>query len=147
MTVSQTVVNSTGNTMENGDVSVEYSIGEISINTLSANQDVATQGLLQPIFLVKGCNLLRFIPNAFTPNGDRLNDGFGVKGWPETKSFELCVYNRWGELVFKTTNVFERWNGEWKGKPQPIGTYVYTIKAQTASCGTVQEKGTVTLIR
>ncbi|KAM3091643.1 gliding motility-associated C-terminal domain-containing protein [Phormidesmis sp. 146-12] len=144
---SQTLVNTSGNTVQNGAISVEYSIGEIGITTLSANQTYATQGLLQPIYKFKDCNLLQFIPNAFTPNKDNLNDAFGVKNWPAATFFELCVYNRWGELVFKTTSLSDTWNGEYKGKPQPVGTYVYTVKASTAACGFIVNNGTITLIR
>ena len=146
-TISQTLVNTTGSSIQNSSISVEYSIGEIGITTLVANQEYITQGLLEPIVKFKDCNLLHFIPNVFTPNKDNLNDYFGVKGWPATSSFELCVYNRWGELVFRTTDPSESWNGEIKGQPQPVGIYVYTIKANTAPCGSIQNKGTITLIR
>lgn len=144
---SQTLVNSTGNTVQNSNISIEYSIGEIGVTTLPGNQDYATQGLLQPILQLKDCNLLRFLPNAFTPNKDNLNDCFGVKNWPATTSFELCIYNRWGQLVFKTNNILECWNGEFKQQPQPSGTYVYTIKATTPTCGSLSNKGTITIIR
>ena len=144
---SQTLINSTGNTIQNNTISVEYSIGEIGITTLSENQNYITQGLLQPIFQFKDCNLLHFIPNAFTPNKDNLNDCFGIKNWPSTSSFELRVYNRWGQLVFKTTNILECWNGDFNGKPQPYDTYVYMIKAEGTPCGPILSKGTVTLIR
>jgi len=131
----------------NNSVSVEYSIGEISVTTLAGNQHYITQGILQPVFLFKDCNILQLIPNAFTPNGDHLNDCFGVQNWPATSSFELCVYNRWGQLVFRTTNIMECWNGNFKGQPQPTGTYVYSIRANTIICGESSGKGYVTLIR
>jgi gliding motility-associated-like protein len=146
-TFSQTVLNTSGQTLQNTSVSVEYSIGEISIATVSGSQQYATQGLLQPILLLKDCNLLNFIPSAFTPNKDNLNDCFGIKNWPATSSFELCIYNRWGEMVFQSTNMLGCWNGEFRGQPQPTGTYVYTIKANTSTCGFVTNKGTVTIIR
>jgi len=144
---SQAVVNSTGSTIQNNNFNIEYSIGEISIATLSGNQDYATQGVLQPIIKFKDCNLLHLIPSAFTPNHDNLNDYFGVKNWPVTSSFELCIYNRWGQLVFKTNNVLECWKGESNRQPQPTGTYVYTIKASTSTCGAIATKGTITIIR
>lgn len=144
---SQTLINSTGHTIENNAISVEYSIGELGITTLSGNGDYVTQGFLQPIFLFKDCNILQFIPNAFTPNRDNLNDCFGVKNWPITTSFELSVYNRWGNLVFKSNNKLEWWSGDKNGEPQPTGTYLYIIKANTTLCGQSSYRGTITLIR
>lgn len=146
-TTAQSLVNTTGETIQNSSISIEYAIGEISITTLTNNQNSLTQGLLQPVLYSKDCNLLQFIPNAFTPNKDNLNDCFGVRNWPGATSFDLRVYNRWGQLVFRATTLSECWNGEFKGQPQPIGTYVYTLKATTGSCGVVVNKGTVTLIR
>lgn len=145
--LGQTVVNTSGNTIQNNSISVEYAIGEIGIATLSGNQYHSTEGVLQPIFRFKDCNLLHFVPNGFTPNRDNLNDCFGVKNWPDASSFELSIFNRWGQLVFKTTNVLECWNGAFKGREQPADTYVYMIKANTPSCGPITKKGTITLIR
>ena len=144
---SQTVVNSTGNTIHSSTVSVEYSIGEIGITTLADNKNNITQGLLHPTIRFKDCNLLNLIPNAFTPNQDNVNDCFGVKNWPVTSSYQLNVYNRWGMLVFKTNNILECWTGEINGVKQEMGAYVYMIKANTAACGQITHKGTVLLIR
>lgn len=146
-TFTQTIINSTGNTLYNNNVNIEYSIGEISITTISDNTYQITQGLLQPIFHFKDCNLLNLIPTAFTPNGDNLNDCFGVKKWPATTSYELSVYNRFGQRLFKTDNIVECWNGNFNGIQQPMGTYVYSIKANTAACGQITNKGTIVLIR
>lgn len=144
---SQTVVNSTGNTIQSSTISIEYSVGEIGITTLVGNENNITQGLLQPIIRFKDCNLLHLIPNAFTPNHDNVNDCFGVKNWPVTSSYQLNVYNRWGMLVFKTNNILECWNGEINGAKQEMGAYVYMIKANTSACGQITHKGTVLLIR
>ncbi|HVG17303.1 MAG TPA: gliding motility-associated C-terminal domain-containing protein [Chitinophagaceae bacterium] len=146
-TFSQSLLNSTGTTLHTGAVSVEYSIGEIGITTLSGSLQYTTQGFHQPIIEFKDCNLIRFLPNAITPNNDNLNDCFGVKNWPTTSSFELSIFNRGGELVFKTSNPLECWNGEFRNHLQPSGTFVYLIKANTTTCGPVSSKGTVTIIR
>ena len=145
--LSQTLINSTGGAIVKGNSSVEYSIGEISTSTLSGNIYHSTQGLLQPVFQFKSCNVLKLIPTAFTPNGDNLNDCFGVKKWPVTAAYELCIYNRWGQRVFKTTNILECWNGTFNGVLQPMDAYVYTLKATTAACGQISHKGTIVLIR
>lgn len=69
------------------------------------------------------------LPNAFTPNGDGQNDLFTPYSYCFIKSIDLLVYNRWGELVFKTSDPDINWNGEnLKGKELAAGTYFYTCK-------------------
>lgn len=86
------------------------------------------------------------IPSAFTPNNDGNNDCFGLKYWGRITSLEMKVFNRWGQLVFSTSDPGACWDGTLRGTPQPAGTYVYQVKATTA-CGTAFRKGTVMLIR
>lgn len=146
-TAAQVLLNSTGYNLKNNSISIEYSIGEISISTLGNIETVTTQGLLQPFYVLKDCNVFNYIPTGFSPNNDNLNDCFGVRHWPFTKSFELSVFNRWGQLVFTTNNAKECWNGKFQGQTQPTGIYVYIIKAYTEICGTITHKGTITLLR
>ncbi|MBS4064552.1 MAG: gliding motility-associated C-terminal domain-containing protein [Chitinophagaceae bacterium] len=87
-----------------------------------------------------------YLPNAFTPNKDGLNDCFGVKNWGLITEFKLAVYNRWGEEVFYTTNPSNCWDGTYKGVQQNPGNYVYHIKA-VSLCGIVERKGNLALIR
>lgn len=89
-----------------------------------------------------------YIPNAFTPNNDGINDCFGLKHWGGMEEFELSIYNRWGERVFLSKNPSDCWNGILKGILQPPGTYIYLVKVKS-SCtnGVVQRKGHITLIR
>ena len=65
------------------------------------------------------------MPNAFTPNGDGKNDNFYpvIKGDEETVT-AFTIYNRWGQLIHNST---DPWDGKFKGKEQPAGTYVYYI--------------------
>jgi gliding motility-associated-like protein len=86
------------------------------------------------------------VPNAFSPNGDGKNDCFGVRHWGAVKNFQLAVYNRWGEIVFTTTEVSKCWDGITKGKVEGSATFVYVITADT-QCGKVLRKGYVNLIR
>jgi gliding motility-associated-like protein len=86
------------------------------------------------------------LPGAFTPNGDGLNDCFGIQGWGKVNIINFAVYNRWGERVWSTTNPNDCWNGFYKGVKQPGAAYVYYIRANSF-CGPVFRKGTVILIR
>ncbi len=145
--VCQSVINSTGTSVQGSSVNFEYSIGEIAITTLSSTNNKITQGLLQPLIVFKDCNFLQFIPSAFTPNNDSKNDCFGISSWPATTSFSLSIYNRWGQMIFSTTKSDDCWNGEFNGQLQATGVYVYIIKATLVTCGSVMKKGTVLLIR
>jgi len=86
------------------------------------------------------------IPTAFTPNNDGLNDCFGIKYWGNVTNLQFSIYNRWGKRIFYTTDVSKCWDGTFNGAKQPIGTFIYEIKAGTI-CGFVQRKGTFILIR
>ena len=86
------------------------------------------------------------MPNAFTPNGDGLNDCFGVQQWGYITELDFSVYDRFGLMIFHTTNPSDCWNGTYKGILQSSGTFVYQIRAKTL-CGSVYRKGTVVLIR
>ena len=87
------------------------------------------------------------LPNAFTPNRDGHNDCFGLQRAARTiDNLEFSVFNRMGQLVFHTTNPGDCWDGTFKGQQQPTGAYVYIIKG-TASCGAIDQKGTVMLVR
>jgi gliding motility-associated-like protein len=86
------------------------------------------------------------VPSAFTPNRDGLNDCFGVKHWGPVKDFEMIIYNRWGQMMFYSTNPNNCWDGTYAGKDLGTATYVYVIKATTI-CGPVLRKGTIVLVR
>ncbi|MBS1606955.1 MAG: gliding motility-associated C-terminal domain-containing protein, partial [Bacteroidetes bacterium] len=97
--------------------------------------------------IVKAAGANAFVvPNAFTPNGDGHNDCFGVTRWGAVRLEELAVFDRWGERVFATKNPSDCWDGSYRGRPLPTGSYVYIIKAWTF-CGEVTRQGIVMLIR
>jgi gliding motility-associated-like protein len=86
------------------------------------------------------------VPNVFTPNGDRANDLFAVKGVNIT-SFECSIFNRWGKLVFSSSDVMNSWDGKINGSPADEGTYFYMIKASGAVGGDIKKQGYVSLFR
>jgi gliding motility-associated-like protein len=94
-----------------------------------------------------------FIPSAFTPNKDNLNDYFYVlAGESVTKISSFQVYNRWGEKVFSRENTLPNiphlgWDGKLKGYPAIPGVYVYLITAEFVNGTQKQYKGTVVLIQ
>lgn len=86
-----------------------------------------------------------YIPNAFSPNGDGLNDVFGVKGHGVTE-FDLKVYDRWGEMIFQSSDPNLGWDGTYKGRLAQHGVYVYEVTASNETSSKFHKKGTVTLV-
>lgn len=93
-----------------------------------------------------------FIPNAFTPTGDKLNDVFKpmsmylcVKGLGEDYFF--TIYDRWGHKMFETTDPNQGWDGTWEGQPALEGVYIYFMKAIGFDRHNYFLKGNVTLLR
>ena len=88
-----------------------------------------------------------YIPNAFTPNGDGINDYFRAipPGIAKTNYFK--IFNRWGQLVFETHDYLKGWDGTYIGKPQPNGAYVWIIQGIDKFGKIIEMKGTVMLIR
>ena len=87
------------------------------------------------------------LPEAFTPNGDGINDKIFVKGWGIDNLITFKVYNRWGELVFQTDDIEEGWNGIYKNQPQNPGAYSYYVKAESYTGEVASRKGMFNLIR
>jgi gliding motility-associated-like protein len=67
-----------------------------------------------------------YVPNTFTPNGDGINDFFTIKG-KEIKTFQLYIFNRWGELIFESDNMDYQWDGAHNGRQVLIDTYVWKV--------------------
>ncbi len=105
--------------------------------------------LCKPVY-VKGVNL-GYIPNAFTPDGDGINDVFmPVLSEIKADGFSMQIFNRWGELIYETNDPDEGWNGITNmGEPAPAGMYVYKIKAATAFVHgrNIDETGRITVLR
>jgi gliding motility-associated-like protein len=92
------------------------------------------------------------MPTAFTPNGDGVNDYIAPRAFGVTK-MDFRVYNRWGQLVFQSndpqiTYVQQKgWDGTYKGKPQPMDAYAYTLHVVFNDDTEATKQGSITLIR
>ena len=87
-----------------------------------------------------------FIPNAFTPNDDGVNDVFYIPDANLTK-FDFSFFDRWGNRVYHTNKSDFRWNGSAKGRTIPTGIYVFVLDAATANNTPVKRSGTITVVR
>ncbi|CAN5629061.1 hypothetical protein BH10BAC2_BH10BAC2_13740 [soil metagenome] len=88
-----------------------------------------------------------FVPTGFTPNGDGKNDILRpiITGIQRVELFN--IYNRWGQLIFTTSENGKGWNGSINGMPQQAGTYVWMVKAIDYNGAPYFQKGTVTIVR
>jgi gliding motility-associated-like protein len=93
---------------------------------------------------VDGVNL--FIPDAFTPNGDGVNDIHYVYGGP-LSSMKIIIFNRWGEKIFESTDQNFGWDGTYMGKLVNPGVYVYYFEGEPTDGSDVSQKGSITVIR
>ena len=85
-------------------------------------------------------------PNAFTPNGDGLNDTFQILA-TSVKEFHLAIYDRWGQQVFETTDITQGWDGTFKGTPSPAEVYTYFFSITYLDGKVTSREGSVTLFR
>ncbi|RMF02804.1 MAG: hypothetical protein D6772_03025, partial [Bacteroidetes bacterium] len=86
------------------------------------------------------------IPNLFSPNGDQTNDVFGVFTPVRLDDYQCKVFNRWGQLVFTSTDPTEFWTGDFQGEPAPADYYIYAIEFKVGD-RVVKERGGLTLVR
>jgi gliding motility-associated-like protein len=87
-----------------------------------------------------------FLPNAFSPNGDGQNDVYYVRGnCIATLQFE--IYNRWGELVFSTTDHTIGWDGTWREKECETAVFTYFLKATMLDGTEVEKQGNISLVK
>ncbi|MGZ3932171.1 MAG: T9SS type B sorting domain-containing protein, partial [Bacteroidia bacterium] len=90
-----------------------------------------------------------WVPNAFTPNGDGLNDIFYAKGYGITK-FNMDIFDRWGEKVFSATDINDAWDGIYQHRGQNTieeGVYTWQIRVTNVFGKAKELSGHVTLIK
>lgn len=87
------------------------------------------------------------VPNAFSPNGDGLNDTWGISVAGIFKISYLKIFNRWGQPVFETRDPAFRWNGTQKGQPLPVGTYYWILQGTDHLGAPISQKGPVIIVR
>jgi gliding motility-associated-like protein len=100
------------------------------------------------IIKVRDCEPL-IVPNAFTPNGDNIDDNFMILNPNDYyRLIRMEIYNRWGELVYATNDKNNKgWDGMYRGASQEVGTYIYHITAECGGGKLLNLKGDVTLLK
>ncbi|MFZ9956754.1 MAG: gliding motility-associated C-terminal domain-containing protein [Flavobacteriales bacterium] len=88
-----------------------------------------------------------YVPNAFTPNNDGLNEAFYFRSI-SVAEFELLIFNRWGELIFTSNNINQGWDGTYNGREAQIDVYVWKVRYKREHTSIWEEEiGRVSLIR
>lgn len=101
----------------------------------------------ETVKIAKGCYI--DIPNAFTPNGDGVNDYFFPRQLlsKDLSAFQMQIFNRWGQMIFETASLDGRgWDGRFNGVEQPQGAYLYIITAEISG-HSEHYRGNVTLLK
>ncbi len=146
-----------------GEDEILWDLGDLSTSTEQEFQytysDTGTYVVNLTVTTINGCvdelstevvvlPVINFsVPNAFTPDGDGLNDTFFFGGFGILeRDFEFLVFNRWGEVVYETRS-FVPWDGTVGGKQAPVGVYAYHIRYKDTLGGSNLKLGHVSLLR
>ena len=126
------------NAIFSGTDDVQYTIDITDKHTCVTTDTVKVQVVKNPGV---------YMPTAFTPNGDGLND-FAIPYLIGMKQLtKFTVYNRWGNIVFSTSASNKGWDGKYNGVDQPVGVYVWMIEYVTVDEKPAAQKGFITIIR
>jgi len=136
------------NLWSTSDTTASLKVVHPGIYSLTVSMESLGCSTKESIEIKKGCYI--DIPNAFTPDGDGENDYFFPRQLlsEQLTKFQMSIFNRWGQLIFKTENINGRgWDGKFNGKNQPQGVYLYLIQAEINGMREEKYQGNVTLIR
>ncbi len=137
-----------GSTSNMANPSHQYTQAGTYKITLTAYQSTAcSNSITEGTLTIGGSgNGATFIPNAFTPNGDGINDDFAVT-ISNITSFHIQIFDRYGQKLFESTDISNRWNGTSGGKKLPQGTYYYLISTVGQGGKAATLSGYVLLVR
>lgn len=130
-------------TGEESPVHTYETIGWMHVCIVASN-DACSDTSCRDIFI--SYNALIGVPNAFSPNGDGVNDRVKVEG-KGIVELTFRIFNRWGEKVFETHDKNIGWDGYYKGVLQEMEVYTYAVEAKLINGETVPLKGNITLLR
>ena len=120
--------------LENFENDALFYIRAISDNGLESNSNIVSIPISSKIF----------IPTAFSPNNDGTNEYFEVFGNTKTfLSFEIFVYNKWGQIIYQSADKNFKWDGKFKGKAIPKGIYSYLIDGLSSRKESISKQGLI----
>jgi gliding motility-associated-like protein len=119
-------------------------VGSGSTGAVSLTTPGGTASLDGFRFLLYPPNFIPQIINAFSPNGDGINDVWLVRFLQDYPNATVQIVNRYGQVVFFSTGYSQPWDGKFKGQPLPVGTYYYLINLRN---GNPTIAGSVTIVK
>jgi gliding motility-associated-like protein len=118
-----------------------YTINLMVTTVHGCTDEVSRQLIVEPDFMF-------YVPNAFTPNDNGRNDGFrGYGEGVDWSTYQMSIFDRWGELIYYTENIDEPWDGTYKGAPVELAVYVWKIELVDLKGNDHDYFGHVTLLR
>jgi gliding motility-associated-like protein len=114
------------------------------VQLVAINEIGCTDTLLRTIFIKP--EFYFYAPNAFTPDGDRFNNTYSVSIIGADK-FDFMIFNRWGELIYQTTDIYFEWDGSYKGQMVPDEALVYRVKLTDLEGFVHEHFGTITILK
>jgi len=161
---ASTILNGSINYENNGTISADpygnaYVLGNFQASPFVVGADTLNLTGTNNIFVAKytcggivntsNCNpaVEMFVPNAFSPNGDGQNDVLFINANNNIQSLTFEIFNRWGNVVFKTTNVNIGWDGMYNGNKLDSDIFAYILKATLTDGTTVNKKGNISLVK
>ena len=131
----------------NGETSSAVMINKEGLYNITATDAYGCQKIFRTNVTVQNCsNCDAYIPSAFTPNGDGINDLFKLKLNCLLSEFHFRIFNRWGKEIFESRDVNKGWDGTFSGIKLPPGAYVYFIDYKTSTGVAKTAKGMIVLI-
>ncbi len=116
--------------------------GEFIVSLVVTNEwgcQDSTQHIIRPPMKL-------WVPNAFTPDANGLNEFFEIKGMG-VKKFNLYIFDRWGEMIFSSDNIDIMWDGKYRGEVVPEGVYIFKIIAHGYNKDKIERVGHVSVIK
>jgi gliding motility-associated-like protein len=107
----------------------EGEAGEYQVTLIAMSEYGCMDTITKPVLVVQ--DVVLFVPNTFTPDGDEYNQNFQVYiDGIDIFSFNMLIFNRWGEIIWENNNPSESWDGSYNGQIVPSGTYTWKIVAK-----------------
>ena len=126
---------------------LSFVLGFLLLNVIS-NANPHAEFRAEPVTAVESCACELYVPNVFSPNIDGANDFFLPATNCILEDYTFSIYNRWGQLLFQTTNPSEGWDGRTKNEFVAHDTYIYAIEYRFAEFpDPLVEYGSVAVIR
>ena len=114
------------------------------VELVAINEIGCTDTLLKTIYIKP--EFYFYAPNTFTPDADAFNSTYKVSVIG-AREFDFMIFNRWGDLIYKTSDVYFEWNGSYRGNESPDGSYVYRVKITDKEGYIHHHFGTINLLR